>query len=176
MSEATFVKATSDLLHAVDDAFKREAPLPAFILLYSSIDILSSLTRPIGSDDTSGLVFKNWVGKYMLSGSPLTCNEEDIWGARCGLLHTYTIQSRLSRQRVARELHYISDKGFANFLQQQVDPNAKDKVFVCLPDLISAFVDAIMRFTKDVKDDESLRAIVFAHSDKLIIHERRKIN
>jgi hypothetical protein len=176
MSENAFAKATTDLLFAIDEAFKRQAPLPAFILFYSSIDIFSSLTRPVGSDDTSGIIFQDWVKKYMLPGSSLTCNEEDIWGARCGLLHTYTVQARLSRQGKVRELHYIGDRGLAEFAQQKIDPNFQDKVFVYLPDLISAFLTAIERFAQDVQSNSSLRATVFAHSAKLIIHDRKEIN
>ena len=175
MSQEAFVKATCDLITAVDEAFKKPAPLPAFILLYRSIDILASLTRPIAAEDTSGQVFKSWVKKYMIAAGSFTWNEEDIWGARCGLLHTYTVQSRSSRGGTARELHYIGDRRFAEFVQQQIDPQAHDRVIVCLPDLIMAFVDGVGRFKMDVKNDSTLQAVVFHHAAKLIIHERKRI-
>jgi hypothetical protein len=175
MSQEAFVKAGCDLITAVDEAFKKPAPLPAFILLYSSIDILASLTRPITPEDTSGPIFKSWVKKYMIGSGSLAWNEEDIWGARCGLLHTYTIQSRSSRGGTARELHYISDREFAKFVQQQVDPKVQDKVIVCLPDLIMAFIEGVERFTMHVKNDSALQATVFHHAAKLIIHEKKNI-
>ena len=174
MSEAAFVAATIDLTTAVNEAFN-QPKLPAFILLYSSVDILSSLTRPIGADDTNGAVFQNWVKKYMLPGASIACNEKDIWGARCGLLHTYTVQSRLSRDGKIREIHYyVGDRGFAQIAQKQIDPTAQDKVVVCIADLLSAFLTAIERFAQDVQSDSSLRINVFAHASKLIIHERKK--
>lgn len=175
MSEAIFLKAAADLVAAVNEAFKRPAPLPAFILLYSSIDILSSLTRPVGSDDTSGTIFKDWVKRYLLPGSFLSCSEEDIWGARCGLLHTYTVQSRLSRQGRVRELHYIKDRKFTKFAQLQIDPKMQARVFVYLPDLIFAFSNAVELFKVEVKANAALQAIVFTHAAKLIIHERREV-
>lgn len=175
MSEEAFVKAGNDLVTAVDEAFKKNALLPAFIMLYSSIDIFASLTRPIAQQDTSGQVFKDWVKKYMIAGTSVSWNEEDIWGARCGLLHTYTVQSRSSRSGNARELHYISDREFAKYVQDQLDPNLQDKVFVCLGDLLKAFFEGFERFVTDVKNDAALQAIVFQHSEKLIVHYQEKI-
>lgn len=176
MSESAFIKATSDLMFAVDEAFKKPAKLPAFILFYSSIDIFASLTRPITQEDTSGPIFKAWVQKYMIADTTPRWNADDIWGARCGLLHTFTIQSRSSRQGTARELQYIGDRGFCDHVQQELDPQAQKQVFVCLPDLIVSFLDGIMRFTKEVKEDTQLQAVVFHHADRLIIHETKKIS
>jgi len=175
MSKEAFVQAACDLVTAVDEAFKKHAPLPAFILLYSAIDILASLTRPISQDDTSGPVFKSWVKKYMIANGSFTWNEEDIWGARCGLLHTYTVQSRSSRGGISRELHYISNRKFARFAQKEIDPMAQLKVMVCLPDLIMAFNDGVGRFTMDVKNDSALQATVFHHAASLILHEKKSI-
>jgi len=175
MSKEAFIKTTTDLMTAVDEAFKKEAPLPAFILLYSSVDILASLTRPITSDDTTGAIFKDWVTKYMIGSSSFVWTADDIWGARCGLLHTYTVQSRSSREGNAREMHYISDREFTEHVQKKLDPNAEDKVFVCLPDLIVAFIDGVEAFARDVVADLDLQKRVLHHAEKLIIHERKDI-
>jgi hypothetical protein len=175
MSEAAFVKATADLVLSVDEAFKKtDRPLPAFILLYSAIDILSSLTRPSTTENTSGLIFKTWVKKYMIAGASVTWTEADVWGARCGILHTFTVQSDLSRGGSIRELHYISDRAFAAFVQVSSDLSAATKVVVCLPDFISAFIEGVTRFAKDVQTDAALQATVFGHATKLIIDEEKK--
>ena len=68
-----------------------------------------------------------------------------------------------------------SDREFTKFVQQQVDPRAQDKVIVCLPDLIMAFIKGVERFTMHVKNDSALQATVFHHAAKLIIHERKNI-
>jgi hypothetical protein len=176
MSETAFHKAADDLVDATKETFNRPSPLPEFILLYSSIDILSSLTRSIGSDDTSGTIFQEWVKKYLLPGSLLPCNEMDLWGARCGFLHTYTVQSKLSRHHKIRELHYVSkERKFVKFAQQKIDPRAEEKVFIFLPDLIFAFSNAVDRFKQEVKADVILKNVVSTHAAKLIIHERKEI-
>jgi hypothetical protein len=74
-----------------------------------------------------------------------------------------------------RELHYVKDRKFAKFVQQQLDPTMHDQVFVYLPDLTFAFSNAVELFKVDVKANATLQAIVFTHAAKLIIHERKKV-
>jgi len=170
--ENAFCQAVGELVQAVAGAFRPSAKLPAFILLYASIDILASLTRPDGQDDTDGGVFKNWVDTYLLPDSGLSCTASDIWGARCGILHTYTVQSRNSREGKARELHYVNDASCARFAQNQIDPNAESKVFVNLSDLLNAFFKAATCFTAAVIQNEQLRQLAFRHASKLIVHQQ----
>src|SRR2546427_307789 len=80
--------------------------LPALIVLYTAVDIFGSLLRPETEPETAGKYFKKWVDDYMLGRSQVTFTAQDLWGARCGLLHTHTASSRLSREGTAREVHY----------------------------------------------------------------------
>ncbi len=80
------------------ELFASKRTLPGFILLYTSIDILASLTRPETSEATSGGFFKDWVANYMLPQLGVV-SADDLWGARCGWLHTLMAESDMSRDR-----------------------------------------------------------------------------
>src|SRR2546430_100050 len=83
--------------------------LPALVLLYSAIDVFASLLRPETEPDTNGRHFKKWAEDYMIGPSGLAVGPEDLWGARCGLLHTHAPSSRVSRQGQAHELETLED-------------------------------------------------------------------
>src|SRR6202035_732662 len=116
MSASAFDRAVDQLKTGVAELFASKRTLPGFLLLYTSIDILASLTRPEKSEATSGRLFKEWVANYMLPqlgvGSP-----DDFWGARCGLLHTLMAESDMSRDRGAKMLNYIGDDATAKAMQ-----------------------------------------------------------
>jgi hypothetical protein len=176
MSQQSFTTAVTELLSGIEK-FTPELGLPGFILLYTSIDIVASLTRPATHDDTAGDIFKAWVRDYLLPCSGLSCNEEDLWGARCGLLHTFTVQSRRSRQGAAREIHYVGDVGFCNFLNDSKNQHyiGAGKVVVVPAELGKAFTSGIERFVKKLQTDQTLAKTVYDHSAKLIQHGRARI-
>ena len=84
----------------------KDHTLPALVMLYAAMDIFGSLSRPESEADTKGGYFKNWVNEYLLA-KPAKLMAEDLWAARCALLHTHTASSKLSRDGVARQLHYF---------------------------------------------------------------------
>src|SRR5439155_802130 len=69
------------------------------------------LLRSEREPDTKGEYFKKWVEDYMTADSKVAFTSEELWSARCGLLHTHTASSRLSRQGKARQLHYFRAHG-----------------------------------------------------------------
>lgn len=78
--------------------------LPALMLTYSAIDIAGWLDST-GSEQVN-VTFTRWVNSYMLPAKSLPCSALDLYGARCGLLHTLTSTSRLSGQGKAKHLAY----------------------------------------------------------------------
>ena len=171
MSEKAFCTAVAQLTEAVHEAFKTPRKLPAFILLYTSLDIFASLTRPTTQEDTDGNIFRAWVAMYMLPDSGLACVPMDIWGARCGLLHTFTTESRKSRQGVAKQLQYVGDESIATDLQQKIDPTLSKHVFIDIKQFVGAFLLGLERFTKHIQTDATLLQKVFFHAKSLILHE-----
>lgn len=172
MSEKAFCTAVGQLTEAVHDAFLTPRKLPAFLLLFTSLDIVASLTRPVTAEDTSGQVFMDWVTAYMLlPDSGLSCTAMDVWGARCGFLHTLTTESSKSRQGAARELQFIGDDKLAAELQQKFDPELAKHIFVPLRPFVAAFINSVERFATAVQADANLQETVYHHASRLVLHE-----
>jgi hypothetical protein len=168
MSAQAFDRALDQLKNGVADLFAPKRTLPGFLLLYTSIDILASLTRPETSDATSGRFFKDWVAKYMLPQLGVG-NPDDYWGARCGLLHTLMAESDMSRDRGAKMINYIGDDTTAKAMQQRHDPTVSHDIFLSTHHFVDSFLAACDHFATDVQSDVDLQRRVYSHAAKLMV-------
>jgi hypothetical protein len=146
--------------------------LPALVLLYSAIDVFASLVRPETEPDTHGGHFKKWAQDYMIGSSRLTIASEDLWGARCGLLHTHSPLSRDSREAKARELAYYRARAPTPDMQQVLGSTLKSvrtrgELPVDVDVLYAAFQDGVRRFLADIQRDPELEKRAVHHSSKL---------
>ena len=146
--------------------------LPGLVLLYSAIDVFASLLRPETEPDTSGVHFKKWADDYLIGPSQLKIGSEDLWGARCGLLHTHSPSSRVSRQGQANELHYYRAHAPTSAMQRALDSalksvRASGKLPVDVDFLYAAFENAVSRFLVDIERDPKLEKRALHHSAKL---------
>ena len=172
MSEKAYCSAVGQLMIGIHNAFQmKDAMFPAFLLLYTSMDVVSSLSRPVAQADTSGDIFKKWIDDYMLPKSGLKCRSEDIWAARCGLLHTLSVSSKLSRQGQARELHYVDQAELVDPIQKKVDASETKHVIVSIPDYVLAFVNGLLAFSKKVASDPEIQTVAYHHARKLAVQE-----
>jgi hypothetical protein len=138
--------------------------LPALIVLYTAVDIFGSLLRPETEPDTAGKYFKKWVDDYVLGHSQVASTAQDLWGARCGLLHTHTASSRLSREGAAREFHYYHGSPPPGMEQVLRSLEHKGKLFVDIAALNRAFSDGAHRFLEDIDRNPDLAKRVLHHS------------
>ena len=146
--------------------------LPALILLYSAIDAFASLLRPETKPDTTGDYFKKWTEDYMIGGSGLSIRSEDLWGARCGLLHTHGAASRLSREGKARQLHYYRAQALTPGMQQELESKLKalramGKLPVDIDALYAAFDQGVSRFLASIHRDTGLEKRIVHHSSSV---------
>ena len=161
--EQLFLSATAQLISAVPKAFQRQQSLPGLILLYASIDILAALTRPIDQADTTSDQFKNWVRTYLLPGSSLNCSEDELWSARCGVLHTLSDKTKLTRAAKVWRVCYVNKEALVKVLQAKCDAQNLCTRIVCYPDLVTAFLTAVSRFVTKVESDTVLKKCVMHH-------------
>src|SRR5438045_609045 len=82
------------LVESMEDCMAKGRLLPCLVLLYAAIDIVASLE----SGKASGSAFMAWSDKYLLQGTSLPCTASDLYGARCGILHTLSAESNMSRK------------------------------------------------------------------------------
>ena len=109
--------------------------------------------------------FKNWVKKYMKTDSsqPYQYHEEDLYGARCGIVHTYGAESDLSNKNKRKKIVYKP-----NCLKHFYNPTKHPDLVVLGVDLfIRDFYDAVDKFLADIEKDENLRKRVEARLPSL---------
>jgi len=146
--------------------------LPALILLFSAVDAFASLMRPETEDDTNGSHFEKWVENYMIGPSRLTITSDDLWGARCGLLHTHSPSSKHSRLTKAREIAYYREHEPTADMRRTLEFTLKSvrmrgKLPVNVDVLYGAFADGVRRFLADIHRDPGLEKRALHHSSKL---------
>src|SRR5690242_2714284 len=83
------------MLAGIDACLKAECLVSGVALIFAAVDALSALTRPAYASETTRAVYIDWVRRYLLPESNIHCTAEDLYGARCGVLHTYNTESRL---------------------------------------------------------------------------------
>lgn len=96
----------SNMLKASKLCFDNECWEAGVILLYSLIDAMAWLWRDPSHADVTGPDFREWVGRYMLPAADIHVSTEDLYGARCGLLHSLTGESKKHRELKARKVSY----------------------------------------------------------------------
>jgi len=104
----TLIKNLDGLDEAVVRCLGARLILPALSLLFVGIDIVASLERQPGEGMKAS--FTRWVEQYLLPARPLGCTSIELYAARCGILHTFTAESDLSRTGKARKLYYAWGK------------------------------------------------------------------
>lgn len=94
------------MLRGIEVAVEAQCLVSAVALMFSTIDALAALTRPVEAADTSRDHFIAWTSQYLHPEGRLGCSAKDLYSARCGVLHGYTGDSRMVRNGEARSLVY----------------------------------------------------------------------
>ena len=81
------------MLRGIEAALSAECMMSVVTLCYATIDAVSALSRPENQRDTSRATFVEWTNRYFLPAPGLDCAAIELYGARCGVLHTYRPES-----------------------------------------------------------------------------------
>lgn len=143
--------------------------VPTLILLYSVIDIVSWLHS---NDQSVKTRFTIWVEKYLLPGSKLTCSSLDLYAARCGVVHTSSSESDLSKMGKAKQIFYAWAPSHVSELETLIKLKAtlaerlgtiekEDIIAVQFEDLLAATRHGIEQFDRDLSQaDEPTKVAV----------------
>ena len=139
----------------------------AVILIYSGIDTMAYLDMPASQEDVTRTDFVRWAERYIR----FPCTEQltglDLYGARCGMLHSYSVASNLSRQGKCRQIAYM-DKSVPEVRSNPAV--ATDLVLVSVPGLAQAFFDGIDAFLIELFSDTKKAPIAEERFQKLVHH------
>ena len=126
--------------------------LPALVLVYSGIDIAASIERP--DSEGVGAAFRRWAERYLLSQGTLDCTSDDLWGARCGIVHTYSAASDHSRTGRAKQVVYSWGAANASDLQTMVRATGRDFAAIHIDALTGSFRQGISRYLYELAADK----------------------
>ena len=167
MSQQEFERVAEELISAIDTLLESELVVPALLMLYASIDIMASLNRPESQSEVKSSDFIEWADRYLLCGTQLECSPEDLYGARCGLLHTYIAESRSSRVGEAKQIWYACDAFTAEEYWAWIDQaDVPPVVAVHVDDLFAAFRFAVERFKHRLLSDPRKANLVYERTHK----------
>ena len=93
-----------DQIESLRCLYNKRLFMPFLMILYATIDIFGFVTA---SDETDppGQRFRSFVNNYMIKYLK-DVSPDDLWGARCAILHTGTPESDHSRKNKARQILY----------------------------------------------------------------------
>ncbi len=121
------------------------------LIIYSAIDTCGLLGASSEVVSASGDSFKKWAKKYLQIGSQVGLNEDDLWAARCGVLHTFTAESDNTRNGKARKIvYYTGDPDTQEIKKVINETQSLGYLPVHYGDLVKAFSKAILKFKPEL--------------------------
>ena len=145
-----------EIVQASNLCLNSKFPSAALSLMYIALDTAASLDHRLRKE-TSRFRFVKWVERYILCSGDLPCSALDLYGARCGLLHTYSPRSRLSSKGHVAEIWYTFHDHEADILREAVHARGlKQVVVLSLNSLTTALANGITAFISDLESDQVL--------------------
>lgn len=95
-------------INAVELLYKKKLYAHMMVLIYSAVDSMGLLVAEPNVNRADSKSFQNWTQKYLIEKKSFNFRAIDFWAARCGVLHTFTTESDLSRNEKANEIQYYS--------------------------------------------------------------------
>ncbi len=139
MSENNFFRTYYQIIASIEYCIGQKFIIPALILIYSAIDSISWIADE--ENQTVGIRFQKWVDFWMLNKYPLPCSAVELYAARCGILHTLTPDSDLSKNKNVRRISYAWGAAKQEDLEESINR-------VCCPRLVAIHINDLFRSFK----------------------------
>ena len=136
----------NSVLRTIQYCLENKRLFPALTLIYTSIDILGSLQDEFGSASAEN--FRDWVNKYFFTIKSFPFTEKDLYGARCGIVHTMRYDSKNATKDGLKEIVY-GFRGYDPAIGKITDHNKQ--VGVHLEDLFETLLAAYKLYFDDLR-------------------------
>ena len=128
---------------------------------------MAYLDMPAGQEDVTRTDFVRWVERYIRFPCAEQLTGLELYGARCGMLHSYSVASNLSRQGKCRQIGYMGK----SVPEVRSNPAVStDLVLVSVPGLAQAFFDGVDTFLIALFSDTKKALIAGERLRKLVHH------
>jgi hypothetical protein len=128
--------------------------LQALVVLYSAIDTLAWVS--LESGDVTRSAFYQWVNAYIAPERLIGCTAQDLYSARCAIVHSGSTESKLSRDGKARELWYVTSSSSAEHLQSHAQAVGSNAYVIPFTLLVAAFTEGAMNFSQALAQNPDL--------------------
>jgi hypothetical protein len=145
--------------------------MPALALIYCGIDVLANLSRPESNSEVMQSDFVNWAERYMQCNNALGVSGLDLYAARCGVLHTYTMDSRLSATGRAKRIIYAWGEKTPDEPMKLLRELGFSEVMIKIETLFAAYLHGVEVFGKTIADDPKLGSLVAKRGRKLFLDQ-----
>jgi len=123
----------------------------ALILTFACLDSMAYLGMPVTQTEVTKNDFVAWAERYIRIPADPPISGLEWYGARCGLVHTYTPYSKLSREKDCRIIGYVDDMIPPVRFDPTISPTL---VIISARALIQAFLAGIDAFLIDLYVDQ----------------------
>ena len=174
MSVEALLENVERHLQAINLCVENKLRMPALVLVYTGIDIFAALNRPTEKNSGTRQDFIGWCEAYLLPESGLKCTGVDLYAARCGIVHSYTADSQLSRENKATQLIYSWGDQSPAPLQNVLEKIKIPAHVVHIESLVAAFKRATRVFFSEIREDSQRRDLVVARAGKFFKDQPRE--
>jgi hypothetical protein len=151
-----------ETIGAAEQLLGQNKGTPGLVLVYATVDSLAWLNIRDRKTGTSPTEFRKFAETYLIpSGLLGHATSVDLYGARCGLLHTRTPDSDKSRAGTAKLILYAYGNKTVGELQSLIDEvKQKDVIPIHADDLIKSLKLGLDSFEAAVASDAEHSAIL----------------
>ena len=168
--EGALLEVFEEQFGAINLLCERGMIRPALVLLYSTIDAAAWLDVPEDANVTKS-TFVAWVEKYLLPGSGLDCTSLEVYGARCGVLHSLAAISNLSREGKVRTIAHARGTATVKDLNEMAFVLGKrNMVGIHVDELKAAVRNGFQRFLEDAAPDQDRWSNILLRAQQLFSH------
>lgn len=160
------------MLRSIDLCYQNTLITSTLILIYSAIDCMAALNRPIGHNSkVQKKDFLNWCEKYIIPHLDFDCSPIDLYSARCGLLHTYSPDSSLTKSNKARKLYYSWGNAPVKSLEESIRFLKREEEIIALKVevLIEAFKKGVKDFISDIHKSD-FKKVIFKRASSFFVN------
>lgn len=167
MNDAVVIQNMANHSEAVRLCLANRLIVPALILIYTGIDFVASLARPATQSDVTKNDFIRWAERFMDCRQRLGVSGLDLYAARCGVVHTYTADSKLHRAGQAKRIFYSWGNQEPHEANSLVRRLGYSEVFIKIESLFDTFNHGLEKFGTAMTKDEQLTTLVVSRGGQL---------
>jgi len=164
---ASMVDVFNEFLKGIDCLNAAKLRQPVLVLIYSTIDAAGFLDRPEGTPEVKKEHFVSWADTYLVSSSDLGCTALELYGARCGMVHSFSAHSGLSKKGKVRTIGYAYGAASQGDLKSVFQMTGRTDIApVQVESLIARLRNGLDTWLRDLDKDEARLKRVLLHSEQ----------